>query len=121
MILFLGSSTMISTGCWSNVEKILVVLSIFVAMMLFIEIMPLLSRQKIEHTCIGMAPPSRLPAASLSWLLRKVPKFFEVSRTTSTCSIVDAIRIHHWQHIHIWQALRVKAVLLRDSLSQHRK
>ncbi len=78
-------------------------------------------KAETEHTCIGMAPPTRLPAASLSWLLREVPKVLEVSRTTSTRSIVDAVRIHWQQHIHIWQAQRVKALILHDTFSQHRE
>jgi hypothetical protein len=75
----------------------------------------------IEQTCIGMAPPSRLPVTSLSWLLRKIPRVLEVSRTTSTRSIIDAVPIHCEQHIHICQAQRVKALVLHDTLSQHRK
>jgi hypothetical protein len=76
---------------------------------------------EIGHTCIGKALPSSLPASSLSWLLLEVLKFLEVSKTTSTHSIINTLCIHDWQHVHTWQAQRVNALILHDTFSQHRK
>jgi hypothetical protein len=76
---------------------------------------------KIKHTCIGMPSPSHLPTSSLTLLLHPTPEALNKSWATTTRSIIDAVCIHSWQHIHIWEAQRDKAPNLHDTFSQHCK
>jgi hypothetical protein len=72
-----------------------------------------------QHTCFGVAPPSRLPVASLSGLLCEVPKVFDITGNTSSRVIVYAVRLHFGQLIPVRQAQRVKGFALHDTFAQH--